>query len=318
MKILLLGKNGQVGQELLHALGRPIPGESSPGSTDSATPEVIALGRDEADLNDQDSVANALERHAPHIIINAAAYTAVDKAEGDEATAMRINATAVGWMADYARSHDALLVHYSTDYVFDGLKKQAYTEDDTPNPQSVYGRSKRAGEQAIIASGCQALIFRTSWVYSVHGGNFVKTIIRLAKERESVSIVADQIGAPTSAQHIANITARAVAAWQAGRLRAGIYHLAAAGATSWHGLAAHVVGRLETRMNERPAGSAPLKLQLENVKPTTTDNYPLPAKRPKNSQLDTGTLSAALNVKMPHWSVDVDAVVDRLIQTGET
>ncbi|HUH59482.1 MAG TPA: dTDP-4-dehydrorhamnose reductase [Candidimonas sp.] len=299
MKILLLGKNGQVGQELLGAL---------------TTSEVIALGRDEADLGDQASVTQALRHHSPDIIINAAAYTAVDKAESDEAAAMQVNATAVGWMADYARRHNVLLVHYSTDYVFDGLKKQAYTEDDTTHPQSVYGRSKRAGEQAIIDSGCQALIFRTSWVYSVHGGNFVKTMIRLAKERDTVSIVTDQIGAPTSARHIADITAQAISAWAAGRLRAGIYHLTAAGETSWHGLATHVVRRMLARMDEGRASIAPLKLQLENIKPTTTENYPLPAKRPKNSRLDTGTLSAALNVRMPHWSVDVDAVVDRLIE----
>lgn len=313
MKIVLLGKNGQVGKELVRALGEPVPGHQ-----DADSPEVIALGRDQADLNDQESVANALEQHAPDIIINAAAYTAVDKAENDEAAAMRVNATAVGWLANYARRHNALLVHYSTDYVFDGLKKQAYTEDDTPNPQSVYGRSKRAGEQAIIDSGCQAVIFRTSWVFSVHGGNFVKTIIRLAKERDSLSVVADQIGAPTSAQHIADMTAHAIWAWHDGKLRAGIYHLTAAGETSWHGLATHVVQRLESSVAQGGKGPAPLKLKTENIKPTTTENYPLPAKRPKNSRLDTGTLSAALNVKMPHWSVDVDAVVDRLLKTEDT
>ncbi len=313
MKIVLLGKNGQVGKELVRALGDPVP-----GATDVDYPEVIALGRNEADLNDQDSVIGALQQYAPDIIINAAAYTAVDKAESDEAAAMRLNATAVGWLADYARRHNALLVHYSTDYVFDGIKNQAYTEDDTPNPQSVYGRSKRAGEQAIIDSGCQALIFRTSWVFSAHGNNFVKTIIRLAGERESLSVVADQIGAPTSARHIADMTAQAISRWRAGTLRAGIYHLTAAGETSWHGLATHVVQRLESRVAQGGIDMAPLKLKAQNIKPTTTENYPLPAKRPKNSRLDTGTLSAALNVKMPHWSVDVDAVVDRLIKAEDT
>ena len=291
MKILLLGKDGQVGRELQRTL---LP-----------QGEVAALGRGGADLENLSSLSDVLHARTPGIIVNAAAYTAVDKAESDEATAYRINAEAVGVMANYARHSGALLVHYSTDYVFDGQKSGAYVEADAANPQSVYGRSKRAGEEAILQSGCKALIFRTSWVFSVFGGNFIKSILRLAKERESLNVVADQHGAPTSAELIADVTALAIAGHRSRTLSNGIYHLTAAGETTWHGLACHVVARAL-------ASGASLILQPQQIFAIPTEAYPLPAKRPKNSRMDTGALTGAVGLHFPDWKIHVDRVVDQL------
>ena len=292
MKIVLLGKNGQVGHELQRIL-LPLG-------------HVIALGREEADLSSRPQLQGVLARHTPDIIVNAAAYNAVDKAESDEATAFRINAEAVGLMAEHARQSGALLVHYSTDYVFDGEASAPYAETDATNPLSAYGRSKRAGEQAIEQSGCRALIFRTSWVFSAHGGNFIKTILRLAKEREHFNVVADQYGAPTSAELIADVTALAIAGYRSHALMSGIYHLTAAGETSWHGLACHVV-------NRALANGATLKLNAEQIHAIPTEAYPLPAKRPKNSRMDTTALSNALGLYLPNWNIHVDRVVDQLV-----
>jgi dTDP-4-dehydrorhamnose reductase len=291
MKILLIGKNGQVGTELQRTL-LPLG-------------EVCALGRSDVDLQDMDSLKQALDSHAADVIVNASAYTAVDKAESDEAGAFRVNAEAVGVMADWAAAHDALLVHYSTDYVFDGTKEGAYQESDPTHPQSAYGRSKRAGENAILASGCRALVFRTSWVFSTHGGNFVKTMLRLAAERDSLNVVADQFGAPTSAELLADVTALAIAGHRRGALAGGIYHLSAAGATSWHGLASHVIARAQ-------ANGASFKLDADQIRAVPTEAYPLPAKRPRNSRLDTGALSGALGLQLPDWRVHVDRAVDQL------
>jgi dTDP-4-dehydrorhamnose reductase len=292
MKILLLGKDGQVGRELQRSL-LPLG-------------EVVAFGRAEADLEDLPRLRDLLNTHSPDIIVNAAAYTAVDKAETDEATAYKINAEAVGEMADYAQQSRILLIHYSTDYVFDGEKATAYVEVDDTNPQSAYGRSKCAGEEAIFQSGCNALIFRTSWVFSIHGNNFIKTVLRLANERESLNIVADQYGAPTSAELIADITALAIPAYRSHALANGIYHLTAAGETSWHGLACHVVERAL-------ANGAILKLNAEQIQAIPTDAYPLPAKRPKNSRMNTGALSRSLGVHFPDWTIHVDRVADQLV-----
>ena len=294
MKIVLLGKNGQVGHELQRAL---LP-----------FGDVIALDRREANLESNDGLRQVLKTHAPDIIVNAAAYTAVDKAESDQDTAVTVNALAVGLLADYARENDALLVHYSTDYVFDGEKADPYIEADTTNPQSAYGRSKCAGEVAIAESGCKALIFRTSWVFSSHGSNFIKTVIRLAKERDGLGMVADQIGAPTSAELIADVTALSIAAFRKGTLAPGLYHLTASGDTSWHGLATYVVGKLQS------AGVA-LKTHAEQIRPIATEEYPLPAKRPKNSRLDTGKLSLALGLQIPHWTKYVDRTIEQLTKT---
>jgi dTDP-4-dehydrorhamnose reductase len=291
MKILLLGKNGQVGRELQRTL-LPLG-------------ELVALGRSEADLENLSGLGDLLEFHSPDIIVNAAAYTAVDKAEGDASTARRINAEAVGVMASHAHRSGALLVHYSTDYVFDGEKPGAYLESDATNPQSVYGSTKRAGEEAILKSGCDALIFRTSWVFSAHGGNFIKTILRLARERDSLNIVADQYGAPTSAELIADVTALAIAGHRRGALASGIYHLTAAGETSWHGLACHAVDRVL-------ANGASLKLNAGQIQAIPTEAYPLPAKRPRNSRMDAAALSCALGLQLPDWNIHVDRVVDQL------
>lgn len=291
MKILLIGKNGQVGQELQRTL-LPLG-------------ELVALGRDGLDLSDLAAVQQVLERQAADVIVNASAYTAVDRAETDEAGAQAVNAAAVAAMAGYARQHGALLVHFSTDYVFDGTKAEPYVEDDATAPQSAYGRSKRAGEEAILASGCKALVLRTSWVFSAHGGNFIKTMLRLAGERDSLNVVADQFGAPTSAELIADVTALAVAAYRRGALADGIYHLTAAGSTSWHGLASYAIARAKAR-------GAAIKVDPARICPIPTEAYPVPAKRPKNSRLDTSKLSSALGLHLPDWKIHVDRLIDQL------
>ncbi|KRB83383.1 dTDP-4-dehydrorhamnose reductase [Duganella sp. Root198D2] len=291
MKILLIGKNGQVGHELQRTL-LPLG-------------ELVALGRDGLDLSDLTAVKQVLESQAADVIVNASAYTAVDRAEADEAGAQAVNGAAVAAMAAYASARNALLVHYSTDYVFDGDKPAPYVEDDATAPQSAYGRSKRAGEEAIMASGCKALVFRTSWVFSAHGGNFIKTMLRLAGERDSLNVVADQFGAPTSAELIADVTALAVAAYRRSALAGGIYHLTAAGATSWHGLASYAIERAKVH-------GAALKVDPEQIKPIPTEAYPVPAKRPKNSRLDTSKLSTALDLQLPDWKIHVDRLIEQL------
>lgn len=291
MKILLIGKNGQVGHELQRTL-LPLG-------------ELVALGRDGLDLNDPAALKQVLESQAADVIVNASAYTAVDRAEADEAGALAVNAAAVAAMAAHARTHGALLVHYSTDYVFDGDKAAPYMEDDATAPQSAYGRSKRAGEEAILASGCKALVFRTSWVFSAHGGNFIKTMLRLAGERDSLNVVADQIGAPTSAELIADVTALAIAAYRRAALAGGIYHLTASGSTSWHGLASYAIERAKAR-------GAAIKVDPARIMPIPTEAYPLPAKRPKNSRLDTSKLAGALDLQLPDWKIHVDRLIEQL------
>jgi dTDP-4-dehydrorhamnose reductase len=215
MKILLLGANGQVGWELRRAL--------------SSKADVTACGRAEADLSQLDELREVLQRAKANIIVNAAAYTAVDKAETERDLAERVNHEAVAVLAAHAKQSDALLIHYSTDYVFDGAKPAPYLETDATNPLSVYGATKLRGEQAVQASGCHHIIFRTSWVYAARGQNFIKTMLRLAQERDELSVVADQTGAPTSAGLIAEVTAQAISH----PVLSGTYHLAASGETSW-------------------------------------------------------------------------------------
>lgn len=291
MNILLLGKDGQVGRELQRTL---LP-----------FGDVAALNRHQADLGHLDELERLLHRLKPDLIVNAAAYTAVDKAESDRDAAFRINRDAVAVLAGWAARHEALLVHYSTDYVFDGDKPSAYLETDPTHPLSVYGLSKRAGEEAITASGGQALIFRTSWVFSSHGSNFIKTILRLAREKNHLNIVADQFGAPTSAELIADVTALAVAAYRAGRLAGGLYHLTASGETHWHHLACHTVDRAL-------ANGVRLPLETSAIRPIGTEDYPLPAKRPQNSRLNTALLSSQLGLQLPDWTVHVNRAVDQL------
>lgn len=281
-RILLLGSTGQLGWELartLMPLGR-----------------VIAPDRGHCDLANVDTLAAQVDACKPDVIVNAAAYTAVDKAEQAPAVAMAINAHAPELLAVAARRHGALLVHYSTDYVFDGGKPGPYTETDAPNPLGVYGRSKLAGEEAVRAAGADHLIFRTSWVYAARGKNFLRTILRLAGEREALRIVADQFGAPTWARLIAQVTALALqqdlARRGQGAFDSGTFHLTAAGETSWHGFASAIVAAARSH---DPA------LLCRTVMPITTAQYPLPAARPANSRLDGARLRARYALDMPPW-----------------
>jgi dTDP-4-dehydrorhamnose reductase len=246
----------------------------------------------------------------PDLIVNAAAYTAVDKAEEEEVLATTINGTAVGVLAEQAKRRNALLVHYSTDYVFDGTKSTPYTEEDEPNPINAYGRSKLAGEQAVREVGGEHLIFRTSWVYAVRGSNFIKTILRLASERDELKVIADQLGAPTSAEFIADITALCLYRQVHGNVFAeemvGTYHLAPTGETSWHGLAEYVIA-------EAQHYGFKLRTASENVCPVSSTEYQLPAQRPVNSQLVTQKLADVLGVRLPVWQDSVDRMLSEML-----
>ncbi len=292
--VLLLGASGQVGSELQRTL--------------PALGTVVALDFPEVDFSRPESLRVLVRAHRPHIIVNAAAYTAVDKAESDSELVFAINAAAPRVLAEEAEVLDACLVHYSTDYVFDGRKPSPYIETDATGPLQVYGRSKLEGEQAVQV--CKRhLIFRTSWVIGVHGHNFVKTMLRLARERDALQVVADQFGAPTSAGLLANVTAEILsrmAAKPADDPRWSLYHLTAAGKTSWHGLARHAIAR---------AGAAGLQLKTksEAVTAISTAEYPTPAARPANSRLDTTKLRSAFALTLPDWTIGVNVVLDRLM-----
>lgn len=282
--ILLLGKDGQVGWQLQRSL--------APLGT------VTAVGRAECDLTDANQLRQLIRANKPRIIVNAAAYTAVDKAETEAELATHINADAPAVMAEETKSLDALLVHYSTDYVFDGRKATAYVESDTPNPLSVYGRSKLAGEQAVAAAGCRALIFRTSWVFGARGKNFVKTILRLAGEGRALRIVDDQIGSPTPAAMISSVTGLVLAALRRGGQlpdTATLYHLAAANPVSWCGFARTIVD-----LAAKTPGVSGLPAP-ETIAAISTADYPLPATRPMNSRLDCSRLEADFGLEMPDW-----------------
>lgn len=283
--ILLLGKNGQVGGALAHALVPLGP--------------VISLDRKGLDLAGDDEVIGAVIRDfSPDVIMNAAAYTAVDKAESEPDLAMRINGAAPGILAEEARKQGALLVHYSTDYVFSGGKSGPYLEDDEPGPINVYGKTKLAGERAIARAGGNHLILRTSWVYGAWGGNFLLTMLRLMKERETLSIVDDQIGAPTWARTIADTTAavlpKVLTARERGDAVSGVYHLAAKGETSWHGFALQIAELYRTLHPEDA-------LRIQEIAPIPSADYPTPAARPKNSRLDVTKLEQRFGVAMPDW-----------------
>ncbi|NTG47604.1 dTDP-4-dehydrorhamnose reductase [Agrobacterium rhizogenes] len=291
--ILVTGANGQVGFELQRSL--------APLGT------VTAVTRAEMDLANEASILFVLERHKPSIIVNPAAYTAVDRAESEKEQAMAVNAAAPGVLARWAAENGAYLVHYSTDYVFDGTKADAYVETDPVNPQSVYGESKWLGEEAVRSSGARHAILRTSWVYGHHGNNFLKTILRLAQERSSLNIVADQIGAPTSAALIADVTRRVVEFISSPEAPdvSGTYHLSAQGNTSWHGYAEQIV-------REALAKNFNLALQADALKPITTAEYPTPAKRPQNSRLNCAKLTDCFDLPLPAWQEGVNDVIDRL------
>ena len=298
MKILLTGKNGQIGWELNRSL-LPLG-------------EVIALDRTQADLSQPESLRSLVEQIKPDIIVNAAAYTAVDKAESEEELATVINGVAVGVLAEEATKIGSLLVHYSTDYIFDGAKKTPYIEEDKPNPVNAYGRSKLAGEQAIAMAGADYLILRTSWVYAARGKNFLKTMLRLAQEREELRVVADQYGTPTWARNIADVTSHVVACAQRERQARGFtsatYHLSASGNTTWHGFSSAII---ELARTLAPAGS----IKTERVVPIATQDYPQPAQRPLNSQLDSGALAARFGVILPEWQHAMALCVEEALES---
>ncbi|MDH1307940.1 dTDP-4-dehydrorhamnose reductase [Pseudomonas fulva] len=299
MKILLLGKNGQVGWELQRALA-PLG-------------EIIALdrrGKDGlcGDLTDLAGLAATVRTVRPDVIVNAAAYTAVDRAESEQSIANLINKDAPGLLAREAAALGAWLVHYSTDYVFDGNGQARWEEDADTNPLSAYGRSKLEGEQAIRSSGSQAVILRTSWVYAARGNNFAKTMLRLARERTELNVVADQIGAPTGAELIADVTAhilKHIACTADSSQLAGVYHLSAAGETSWYGFAQYVLAQA-TRQG------IPLKVNAEQVGAINTEDYPLPAPRPRNSRLALNKLESTFALKMPPWQQGVQRMLDEI------
>ena len=292
--ILLLGKSGQVGWELQRALA-PLG-------------EIFSLGSAECDLANAGQLQATVRSLKPAIIVNAAAYTAVDKAESEPELARKINGIAPGILAEEAKRIGAWLVHYSTDYVFDGTQAGAYSEEDPTSPLSVYGSTKLEGEQAIQQVDCRHLIFRTSWVFAARGGNFAKTILRLGHEREMLKIVADQFGAPTSAELIADVTAHCLREVQNRENDAlkGIYHLVAGGETSWHGYAQFV-------LEHAARLGCVLKCPANNVEPISTDGYPLPAKRPANSRLDASKLQQEFGLYLPEWTYHAERMLAEII-----
>ena len=293
MKILLLGKNGQVGWELQRALA-PLG-------------DVIACDFDspgdlKADFSQPASLLSLIRRVRPEVIVNSAAHTAVDKAESEPELARAINATAPGVIAREATALGALLVHYSTDYVFDGSGDQPRAEDAATGPLSVYGRTKLEGEELIRASGCNHLIFRTSWVYAARGGNFARTMLKLAAERDALNVIADQFGAPTGAELLADVTAHAVRRTCAEPTRAGTYHCVAGGTTHWHGYAGFVIEWAR-------AHGVSIRVATDAVQPIPTSAYPTPAARPLNSRLSTAKLQEAFDLTLPEWQAGVERML---------
>lgn len=295
MKILLLGKNGQVGWELQRSLA-PLG-------------ELVALDRHAVDglcgdLSDLDALRATIRQLKPHVIVNAAAYTAVDKAESEVELADRVNGHASQVMAEEAALLDAWLIHYSTDYVFSGKGSASWQETDAVAPVNHYGASKLAGELAIAASGCKHLIFRTSWVYGARGNNFAKTMLRLAKDRETLSVIADQIGAPTGADLIADVTAIAIHKVLQQPELAGVYHLAASGEVSWYGYASHVIAFARDNGEQ---------LAVTAINPIDTTAYPTPARRPLNSRLNTQKLRDNFSLHLPDWQSGVTRMLREVL-----
>ena len=297
MKILLLGKNGQVGWELQRSLA-PLG-------------QLVALDHDGApglsgDFAHPESLAATVRSVAPDLIVNAAAHTAVDKAESEPEFARALNALAPFVLAREAAACGALLVHYSTDYVFDGSGSAPWVEDAPTGPLSVYGATKCEGEELIRASGCRHLIFRTSWVYAARGGNFAKTMLKLAAERDKLTIIDDQHGAPTGAELLADVTAHAARMTLAQPELAGTYHLVAGGTTTWHQYARHVIEHARGR------GRA-IRVAPDAILPVPTSAFPTPAKRPANSRLDTQKLQHAFGLTLPAWQLGVDRMLDEIL-----
>jgi len=292
MKILLTGAAGQLGRELKRSL--------------ACLGELVACDRSQLDLAEPEALRAAVRAIAPTVIVNAAAYTAVDKAETEPDIATAINATAPAILAEEAKRLGALLIHYSTDYVFDGTKPSSYTEDDTPAPLSAYGRSKLDGEQAIAAAGARHLIFRTSWVYGLHGANFMKTMLRLGRRScetgDELRVVGDQFGAPTWTRHLADVTALVLARRE---VPDGLYHLAADGETSWHGYAEAIFAEAQL---------AGLMERVPVVHRITSADYPLPAPRPANSRLDCSRFRRDFGLALPNWRTGlIDCLADARI-----
>jgi dTDP-4-dehydrorhamnose reductase len=297
MKILLFGKDGQVGRELRRSL--------------SCLGDLICLGRKDADLQNLAALRGVIQQHQPDILVNTAAYTAVDNAESDATTANAVNAVAVGVLAEETAKHNAWLVHYSTDYVYDGTKSSPYLESDVTCPLSVYGKTKREGDELIRKHNRKHLIFRTSWVYAARGRNFIDTILGLARKRENVKVIDDQFGAPTSAGLIADVTALAIHTVtqrfdQDRSDLAGTYHLVAAGETSWFGYARFMLEQAQAR------GIA-LKTNPSQIQAISTDAYPRPAKRPKNSRMSTDKITQAFRVHLPDWRYHVELTLDEIL-----
>jgi dTDP-4-dehydrorhamnose reductase len=295
MKILLTGKNGQLGFELQRALA-PVG-------------LVFAVGRQECDLVDTNAIRNLVRSLKPDLIINSAAYTAVDRAESEPNSAAAINAVAPAILGEEADRLGAWIIHYSTDYVFDGESPTPYRESDAANPQNIYGHTKREGEVALQQRCGRSLILRTSWVVGAHGNNFAKTMLRLACERDSLNIVADQFGAPTSAALLADVTAQLI-----GRVRRdgladfpfGLYHVTASGVTTWYEYACFVI-------EQALQSGRSLKTIPGNIRPITTPEYPLPARRPANSQLDTTLFRATFNLELPPWQLGVHHILQQIL-----
>lgn len=291
MKILLFGKNGQVGWELQRSLA-PLG-------------ELVALGSDCGNFTDLEGLAEKVRAIAPDVIVNAAAYTAVDQAESEPELARTVNALAPALLAQEAEKLNAWLIHYSTDYVFDGSGDKPWVETDPVCPLNVYGSTKLEGEHQIRQSGCKYLIFRTSWVYGARGGNFAKTMLRLAQQRDSLKVIDDQIGAPTGADLLADVTAHAIRTARHNPDLSGIYHLAAGGETSWHGYAGFVLDF---------ARRSGVMLKAEKIEPVPTGAFPTHARRPHNSRLNTAKLQNTFNLYLPHWQPGVERMLIEILE----
>lgn len=303
MKILLLGANGQVGFELQRSLA-PL-GEVVAATRSGSLPGALPCER--VDFHDTDALRALCVRMAPQLIVNAAAHTAVDRAEDEEALAQQANGAAPGVLGHWAAANGAAVVHYSTDYVFDGSGTTAWAEDDPTGPLNVYGETKRAGEEAIAASGCKHLVFRTSWVHAPGGNNFIAKMLSLAQSRDELKVIDDQHGAPTSARLIAEVTARAIQQIANDRpIPSGLYHLVASGETTWNGYARFAIA-------EALARGVPLKLAPERVLAVPTSAFPTPARRPLNSRLSTLKLRDALGIDLPNWKTDAMGTLDTIL-----
>lgn len=299
MKILLTGKNGQLGFELQRSLA-PLG-------------DIYAVDVEDCNLADPDALRALVRGVRPDLIVNPAAYTGVDRAESEPELARAINAVAPGILGEEAKKLDAWVIHYSTDYVFDGTKQGAYVETDATHPRSVYGATKRDGEIALQQSGCRSLILRTSWVVGAHGGNFAKTMLRLAAERESLNVVNDQFGAPTSAALLADVTAQLVGRAKRDGLDGfpfGLYHLVAGGETNWHAYAQFVIDHAISKGRS-------MKLTPGAVKAIGTSDYPTPARRPANSRLDTSLFRSTFGLELPDWRSGVTHVLEEILESGK-